>query len=97
MAPLGPSDARRPSALGTDKGKGKHPARPPRSSGVPVARPAAGSHSNGSRGTLHVSERRLADERALWISERQEHLANVLDRHDDLVRPLFFSYFVLLC
>ena len=96
MAPLGPPDARRLSVQGAEEGKGKHPVRPPRSSGVPVAQPAAGSHSNGSRGTLHVSERRLADERALWISERQEHLANVLDRHDDLVRPSFF-YFVLLC
>ena len=35
--------------------------------------------------SANVSERRLADERALWIAERQEQLADVLDRHDDLV------------
>jgi hypothetical protein len=42
--------------------------------------------------SVNVSQRRLADERALWIAERQEQLSDVLDRHDDLVCPLILLY-----
>jgi hypothetical protein len=44
----------------------------------------------GGEKVKNVSRDRIGAERELLVSERQGELARVLDRHDDLVRVVFF-------
>ncbi|KAH9949283.1 SNF2 family N-terminal domain-containing protein [Amylocystis lapponica] len=62
-------------------------ARPDDASGSGGRRKSAKKRIGGTSGG--ADERRVEDERAVWIAERQTELDSVLSRHDTLVREAF--------